>query len=257
MNQWIKTIEKKNDLDVVKLTDPDYMSVIERNIETGVPILLENIGERLEIVLEPILSKNIYKNEAAWYIDIGAKSIRYSQNFRFYITTRLSNPDYTADVFSKLTVIDFSMPDGTLRDKLLDIVVSKERPELQEKFEALRIQDAANKKVLQQQEDNILSTLSSTTTNILEDESAIQTLDSSKTLTVNIMKRQEAARSMTEDINKFRDTYLQFADHCAAVRYLDRDVEQKRRSRKTTAVSQIFVYEKPSFQRLQIAVRET
>ncbi|CAL1684795.1 unnamed protein product [Lasius platythorax] len=109
------------------------------------------------------------------------------------------------------------MPDGTLRDKLLDIVVSKERPELQEKFEALRIQDAANKKVLQQQEDNILSTLSSTTTNILEDESAIQTLDSSKTLTVNIMKRQEAARSMTEDINKFRDTYLQFADHCAGL----------------------------------------
>lgn len=217
MNQWIKKIEQKNDLDVVKLTDPDYMSVIERNIETGVPILLENVEEILEIVLEPILSKNIYENKAAWYIDIGAKSMKYSQNFRFYITTRLSNPNYTADIFSKLTVIDFSMPDGTLRDKLLDIVVSKEKPELQEKFEALRIQDAANKKVLQQQEDNILSILSSTTTNILEDENAIQTLDSSKTLTVNIMKRQEAARSMTEDINKFRDMYLQFADHCAGL----------------------------------------
>ncbi|XP_029676723.1 dynein heavy chain 7, axonemal-like [Formica exsecta] len=217
INQWIKRIEKKNDLDVVKLTDSDYMSVIERNIETGVPVLLENIGETLEIALEPILLKNTYKNETTYYIDIGAKSVRYSLNFRFYITTRLSNPNYTADVFSKLTIIDFSMPDGTLRDKLLDIVVAKERPELQEKFEALRIQDAVNKKVLQQQENNILSTLSSTTTNILEDESAIQTLDSSKTLTVNIMKRQEAAKSMTENINKFRDAYLQFADHCAGL----------------------------------------
>lgn len=214
INQWIKKIEQKNDLKIVKLTDADHMTVIQQNIENGVPVLLENVGETLEIALEPILLKDIYKNDD-WYINIADKPVRYSQNFRFYITTRLSNPNYAADVFSKLTIIDFSMPDGTLRDKLLDIVISKERPELQEKFETLRIQDAINKKVLQQQEDNILSTLSSTTTNILEDENAIRTLDSSKTLTVNIMKRQEAARAMTKDINKFRDAYLQFADYCA------------------------------------------
>ncbi|XP_012233843.2 dynein axonemal heavy chain 7-like [Linepithema humile] len=215
INQWIKKIEKKNNLTVVKLTDPDYMSIIERNIENGDPILLENVGETLEIALEPILLKSIYRDDETWYIDIATKSIKYSQNFRLYITTRLSDPNYTADIFSKLTIIDFSMPDGTLQDKLLDIVVSKERPELQEKFEALRIQDAINKKVLQQQEDNILSTLSSTTTNILEDEGAIQTLDSSKNLTVDIVRKQEAARAMIGDINRFRDAYLQFADHCA------------------------------------------
>lgn len=216
INQWIKKMEEKNDLRVVKLTDSDYMSLIEQNIEAGNPVLLENIGEKLEIALEPILLKNIYKDED-WYIDIGAKSVRYSQNFRFYITTRLSNPNYAVDVFGKLTIIDFSMPDGTLRDKLLDIVVWKEKPELQEKFEALRVQDAANKKILQQQKDNILSTLSSTTTNILEDENAIQILDSSKNLTMDIMRKQEAARAMTEDIDKFRDAYLQFADHCAGL----------------------------------------
>lgn len=214
MNQWIKRIERRNHLEVIKLTDPDYMTVIERGIENGVPVLLENAGETLEIALEPVLLKDIYQNDG-WYIDIAGKSVKYSRNFRLYITTRRSNPDYTADVFSKLTIIDFSMPDGTLRDKLQDIVVSKEKPELQEKFETLRIQDATNKKVLQQQEDNILSILSSTTTNILEDEKAIRTLDSSKTLTVDIMRRQEEARATTEDINKFRNAYLQFADHCA------------------------------------------
>ncbi|KAL0118616.1 hypothetical protein PUN28_009352 [Cardiocondyla obscurior] len=216
INQWIKTMEKKNDLKVIKLTDFDYISIIEYNIEIGNPVLLEDVGEKLEIALESILLKNIYKNKD-WYIDIGAKTVKYSQNFRFYITTRLSNPNYSVDTFGKLTIIDFSMPDGTLRDKLLDIVISKEKPELQEKFEALRIEDAAHKKVLQQQEDNILSTLSSTTTNILEDENAIQILDSSKNLTMSIVKKQETARAMTEYINKFRDAYLQFADHCAGL----------------------------------------
>jgi len=216
MNRWIKNIEKKNDLKIIKLTDPDYMTVIERNVESGVPVLLENVGETLEIALEPILSKKIYKDQT-YYIDIGDKCVMYSQNFRLYITTRLTNPDYTADIFSKLTIIDFSIPDGSLQDRLLDIVVSKERPELQEKYKILRIQDATNKKALQQQEDNILSTLSSTTTNILEDEKAIQILDSSKTLAVDIMKKQEEARMMAENIHKFRNSYLQFADHCAGL----------------------------------------
>lgn len=218
INQWIKRIEEKNDLTIIKLTDPDYVSTIERRIESGDPILLENVGERLEVALEPILLKNIRRDDnKTAYLDLGTKSIKYSPNFRLYITTRLSSPNYTADVFSKLTIIDFSMQDGALRDRLLDIVVSKERPELQEKFEALRVQDAINRNVLQQQEENILSTLSSTTTNILEDESAIQTLDTSKNLTVDIMKKQEVARAMTEDIDRFRDAYLQFADHCAGL----------------------------------------
>lgn len=214
INQWIKKIESKNDLKVIKLTDFDYMSVIEQSIEKGTSVLLENIGESLEIALDPILRRDIYENET-WCIDIANKSIKYSPNFRFYITTRLPNPSYTADVFSKLTIIDFSMSDGTLRDKLLDIVVSRERSEFQKQFEALRMQDAINRNILQQQEENILNTLSSTTMNILEDENAIRALDYSKTLTVEIIKKQETARMMTEEINEFRDVYRQFADHCA------------------------------------------
>ena len=65
------------------------------------------------------------------------------------------------------------------------------RPELEEERNALIVQSAANKKQLKQIEDKILETLSASEGNILEDESAIQILDSSKVLSNEISKKQK------------------------------------------------------------------
>jgi hypothetical protein len=54
------------------------------------------------------------------------------------------------------------------------------RPDLEDKRQMLIVQSANNKKTLKQVEDNILTTLSQTEGNILENESAIEALDSSK-----------------------------------------------------------------------------
>ncbi|CAK9808069.1 Dynein axonemal heavy chain 7 [Anthophora plagiata] len=194
-NQWIKTIEKNNNLKVVKLTDLDYISVIQYNIENGIPTLIENVGEELGTLLDPFLLKRMCNNEEYSYLDTSCDIIKYSFDFRLYITTRLANPQFPCEVFNKLTIINFSIPNEALEDKLLDFIISKEKPELHEKFETLLIEDASNKKILKQQEEIILSILSSTTTNILEDESAVKSLDSSKSLSLNIIKKRELTKT--------------------------------------------------------------
>jgi dynein heavy chain len=70
-------------------------------------------------------------------------------------------------------------PEG-LEDQLLGIVIAKERPELEELKTQLLLQSADNKKQLKDIEDKILEVLSSSEGNILEDETAIQVLSSSK-----------------------------------------------------------------------------
>ena len=67
------------------------------------------------------------------------------------------------------------------------------RPELEEERNGLIVQSAANKKQLKEIEDKILETLSSSEGNILEDESAIQILDSSKALSNEISKKQKVS----------------------------------------------------------------
>ena len=39
-------MERSSDLRVIKLTDGDYMRTLENAIQFGIPVLLENVGER-------------------------------------------------------------------------------------------------------------------------------------------------------------------------------------------------------------------
>ena len=55
---------------------------------------------------------------------------------------------------------------------------------MEEERQALIVQSAANKKLLSEIEDKILLTLSSSQGNILEDETAIEILDSSKVIII-------------------------------------------------------------------------
>lgn len=60
-------------------------------------------------------------------IRLGENIIEYSQEFRFYITTKLRNPHYLPEVATKVTLLNFMITPEGLEDQLLGIVVAKER----------------------------------------------------------------------------------------------------------------------------------
>jgi len=49
--------EKDNGLDVIKMSDKDFLRSLENAVRFGKPCLLENVGEELDPALEPILQK--------------------------------------------------------------------------------------------------------------------------------------------------------------------------------------------------------
>ncbi|XP_071484907.1 dynein axonemal heavy chain 12-like [Diadema antillarum] len=216
-NKWVKNSEKDNKLSVIKLTDSDYMRILENCIQFGTPLLLENVGEELDPSLEPLLLKQTFKQGGIDCIKLGESVIEYSQDFRFYITTKLRNPHYLPELSVKVSLLNFMItPDG-LEDQLLGIVVAKERPELEEERQALILQSAANKKQLKEIEDKILETLSSSEGNILEDESAILVLDSSKVLSDEISKKQKIAEETEKKLNESRAGYRPIAKHSSVL----------------------------------------
>ena len=91
-NKWIKNMEKANNLHIIKLTDSDFVRTLENCIQFGTPVLLENIGEELDPILEPLLLKQTFKQGGAICIKLGDNTIDYSKDFRFYMTTKLRNP---------------------------------------------------------------------------------------------------------------------------------------------------------------------
>ncbi|XP_055007109.1 dynein axonemal heavy chain 7-like [Boleophthalmus pectinirostris] len=206
-NKWVKNSEKDNNLSVIKLTDADYMRTLENCIQFGTPLLLENVGEDLDPSLEPLLLKQTFKQGGVDYIRLGESVIEYSSDFRFYITTKLRNPHYLPELSTKVSLLNFMITPEGLEDQLLGIVVAKERPELEEERNALILQSAANKRQLKETEDKILETLQSSKGNILEDESAIQILDSAKILSNEITKKQQIAEKTEVKIAESREGY--------------------------------------------------
>ncbi|KAI8929129.1 dynein heavy chain domain-containing protein [Entophlyctis helioformis] len=96
-------------------------------------------------------------------------------------------------------------PEG-LEDQLLGIVVAKERPELEEEKTQLILQSADNKKRLKEIEDQILQILSSAEGNILENETAIEVLSSSKVLSVELFDKQRIAEETERKIDETRES---------------------------------------------------
>jgi dynein heavy chain len=104
-NKWIKKMEKRNTLSIIKLTDQNYARTLENAIQFGYTVLLENIGEELDAMLEPILLKSTFKQQGVEYMKFGENIIEYSKNFRFYITTKLRNPHYLPEVAVKVGIL--------------------------------------------------------------------------------------------------------------------------------------------------------
>jgi dynein heavy chain len=145
-------------------------------------------------------------------IKVGDIVIEYSKDFRFYITTKLRNPHYLPEISTKVNLLNFMITLEGLEDQLLGIVVAKERPELEEERQALIIQQSQNSKALKNVEDKILFTLSASEINILEDETAIQTLDSAKLIADDINKKQKVAIETSKKIESSRQVvYFFFA----------------------------------------------
>uniref|UniRef100_H2ZME2 AAA+ ATPase domain-containing protein n=1 Tax=Ciona savignyi TaxID=51511 RepID=H2ZME2_CIOSA len=216
-NKWIKNMEKDNKIAALKLSDPTYIRSMENCIQFGYPVLLENIGEEIDAILETVLLKQTYKQQGVEYIKLGDNTIEYSRDFKLYMTTSLRNPHYLPEISVKVCLVNFMITPLGLQDQLLGIVAAKEKPELEQKKNELILEGAENKRQLKTIEDKILKVLSSSEGNILEDETAIQILSSSKTLSEEISAKQEIASQTEQQIDETRNGYKPVSVHSAVL----------------------------------------
>eukprot|EP00505_MAST-04D_sp_SCG-Rhode-Island_P002886 Stramenopile-MAST_4_protein_2886 len=212
-NKWIRNLEKDNALKVIKLTNADYMRTVENAVQFGSPVLLENVGEHLDPTLEPLLLKQTFKQGGVLQIQLGENAIEYSEHFRFYITTKLPNPHYLPETAVRVSLLNFMITPEGLKDQLLAKVVREEKPDLADLKERLIIEGAENARSLKDVEDKILHILSSSEGNILEDEGAINALNSSKVISDDIKVKQTKAEKAEAEIDEVRMEYVPVAEN--------------------------------------------
>jgi dynein heavy chain len=81
-NRWVKSIERDSALEVAKPSSKDFLRTIENGVRFGRPVLLEDVGETLDVALEPLLLRLTYKQGGAEVLKLGDSVIPYHQDFR-------------------------------------------------------------------------------------------------------------------------------------------------------------------------------
>lgn len=111
----------------------------------------------------------------------------------------------------KVTLLNFMITPEGLQDQLLARTVKEERPDLATEKERLIVESAENARQLKKCEDTILHILSASEGNILEDQSAIEALNSSKVVSDTIKEKQDIADKTEIEIDNIRMKYVPVA----------------------------------------------
>ena len=222
---WIRNMERDNGLLVIKATD-DYYAPLQQAITQGIPCLLQDVTEQLDPSLDSLLLKQVYKKASSTtkLIRFRGEEIPYSDSFRLFLTTKLKNPHYLPEVAVKVTLLNFMITAEGLRDQLLGAVVRRERSELEVERHRLVLSSASNAARLKELEEKILQVMSTSKSDILNDEHAIDVLSASKAIVNEIQDKQRVAGATEAQIERSRQCYRAVAEHSSVLFFAAMDL---------------------------------
>uniref|UniRef100_A0A674H6Q3 Dynein axonemal heavy chain 17 n=1 Tax=Taeniopygia guttata TaxID=59729 RepID=A0A674H6Q3_TAEGU len=217
--KWIKN-KYGEDLQIVRLGQKRYLDIIAQAVSEGQTLLIEDIGETIEAVLDPLLGRT-FKGR---YIRIGDKEVEYNQQFRLILHTRCFNPHYKPEVQAQCTLINFLVTREGLEDQLLAAVVARERPDLEALKASLTKSQNEFKIKLKELEDSLLARLSAAGGDFLRDTALVENLEITKRTAKEIEEKVKEAKVTEVQINVARENYRPAAERASLLYFILSDL---------------------------------
>jgi dynein heavy chain len=92
-----KTWEPKG-LKVTRLSNPKMVKIMEFAVESGEPVMIENIENSIDAVIQPIYARMIVKKGKSRYIKMADKELSLHNDFKLFLHSKLANPHYPPEI---------------------------------------------------------------------------------------------------------------------------------------------------------------
>lgn len=167
------------------------------------------MDDQISPSIDTVLAKAWYETpDGMVYIKFADKPVPYHKDFRVYLMTKKPNPNYLAEVFIKVNVINFTATFEGLSDQLQAQVVKNERPEIEKQRDENVMNLAEYRKKIVLSEKNILLLLQKANPDtILDDVKLIETLETSKVTSLEIKEKIDESQILEREIEKVRNSY--------------------------------------------------
>jgi dynein heavy chain len=220
--KWLRNKESnvERNLQIVRLGQNDLLRKLERALENGTSILIENIGESIDAVLNPVIQRAVIKRGKKMYLKLGDTEVEFHKKFKLFLHTKLSNPHYPPEIQAETTLINFTVTSVGLEDQLLALVVKLERPDLAKLKDELIDQQRTFMITLAKLESDLLKNLSEAEGDILENVPLIENLEQSKITSDEIKEKVAAAKETEAMIAETSENYRPVGQRGALILFL-------------------------------------
>jgi len=211
-------IERYKDRKIVvtSFLDSAFMKTLASAIRFGTPLLVQDV-ETVDPILNPVLNKELHRTGGRTLIRLGNEEVDFSPKFMIVLMTRDPATQFTPDLLSRVTFVNFTVTPASLQAQALSNILKAERPDVDaRRTEVLRLQGEQNVK-LRGLEDKLLETLSSVQGNILDDDSVVKVLETLKTEASQVTSEAEKTAEVMATVEATSQLYEPLALSCSRV----------------------------------------
>ena len=216
---WILQEYKDRKITVTSFLDEAFLKVLESALRFGNPLLIQDV-EHLDPILNPVLNREIRRTGGRVLIRLGNQDIDFSPSFIMFLTTRDPSVEFSPDICSRVTFVNFTMTRSSLQSQSLDQVLKAERPDTERKRTDLMKMQGEFRLRLRTLEKLLLQALNESSGNILDDDKVIDTLETLKKEAAVITKKVEETDMVMREVEQVTAEYLPLAQACSAIFFI-------------------------------------
>ncbi|TXT09077.1 hypothetical protein VHUM_02551 [Vanrija humicola] len=213
---FLRNEYKDRKITVTSFLDEAFLKNLESALRFGNALLIQDV-ENLDPILNSVLNRELRRTGGRVLIRIGNQDIDFSPSFTMFLSTRDPSVEFSPDICSRVTFVNFTMTRGSLQTQALDKVLKVERPEIDQKRTDLMKLQGEFRLRLRHLERSLLQALNESTGSILDDDKVIETLEVLKKEAAEVTRKVEDTDVIMKEVEGVTAEYMPLASACSTI----------------------------------------